>query len=225
MSASQQTFTFEVREARGREDLVIGAANAPAVAWIDRWPDWRPPGLILIGPAGAGKSHIGAVWSARSGASRHSATRLEPALEAASGGAPALLVEDLEAAVDEDCLFHLLNTVHEAQGHLLLTCRCPPAHLGLRIPDLVSRLRAMQAAFLGQPDDELLGHVLQKQFSDRGIRIDNEVILFLMRRMQRSFVAAQQLVAELDAAALARRRKLTIPFVRTWFAEPANPKD
>ena len=218
----QYTFAFDVREAQDRDDLVVGPANAAAVAWVDRWPDWQPPGLVLIGPPAAGKSHLGAVWCRRSGAARHPAAGLNPALEAARGGARALLIEDVDDAADEDSLFRLVNAMIEARGHLLVTCQRPPAQLGLRVPDLLSRLRAMQSVFLGQPDDELLGRVIKKQFGDRGVRVDNEVILFLLRRMQRSFVAARRLVAELDAAALARRRKLTIPFVRAWFADAVN---
>ncbi len=220
---SQYTFDFDVREALDRDDLVVGSANAAAVAWVDRWPDWPPPGLVLIGPPGAGKSHLGAVWCHRSGAARHEAAQLDSALEAARRGGRALLIEDVDAGADEDRLFRLVNTMTDARGHLLLTCQRPPAQLALRVPDLLSRLRAMQSVFLGQPDDELLGHVIRKQFGDRGVRVDNEVILFLLRRMQRSFAAARRLVAELDAAALARRRKLTIPFVRAWFADAANP--
>ena len=220
----QYTFDFDVREALGRDDLVVGPANAAAVGWVDRWPDWPPPGLVLIGPPGSGKSHLGAVWRRRAGAPRHAAARLGPALAAARRGARALLVEDVAGGADEERLFHLVNTMAEARGHLLLTCPRPPAGLGLRVPDLRSRLRAMPSAVLGQPDDELLGRVIRKQFADRGVRVDPEVILFLLRRMQRSFAAARRLVADLDAAALARRRKLTIPFVRAWFTDTADPR-
>ncbi len=220
---SQYAFAFEVREARGREDLVVGPANAAAVALVDRWPQWRPPGLVLVGPAGAGKSHLGAVWCRRSGAARYRAARLEAALDSARCGAAALLIEDVGDATDEDSLFRIVNTMTDAAGHLLITCRRPPGELDLRMPDLRSRLRAMSSAFLGQPDDELLGCVLRKQFGDRGVHVDDEVILFLVRRMRRSFAAARGLVAALDAAGLARRRKLTIPFVQAWLADPAAP--
>ena len=31
------------REARSRDDLVVGPSNAEAVALMDRWPDWPAP--------------------------------------------------------------------------------------------------------------------------------------------------------------------------------------
>ncbi len=218
---SQYAFAFEVREASGREDLVVGAANAAAVAAIDGWPHWPPPGVVLVGPPGAGKSHLGAVWRHRSGAVRYRAARLAAALDAARRGARAILIEDVGGDTDEDRLFGLVSLMTDAGGHLLVTGRRPPAELGLRLPDLRSRLRAMPSVFLGQPDDELLGQVIRKQFGDRGVRVSDEVIHFLLRRMRRSFAAARRLVADLDAAGLARQRRLTIPFVQAWLADSA----
>ena len=55
---------------QGREDFIIGACNRLAAAWINRWPDWPKPGhsLNLVGPAGAGKSHLAAIWQEMCGA-------------------------------------------------------------------------------------------------------------------------------------------------------------
>ena len=136
----QYTFAFDVREAQDRDDLVVGPANAAAVAWIDRWPDWHPPGLVLIGPPAAGKSHLGAVWCHRSGAARHPAARLNSAIEAAREGSRALLIEDVDGATDEDNLFRLVNAMIEAPrppARDLSTspgrnwaCACPTSCLG-----------------------------------------------------------------------------------------------
>jgi len=53
-----------------------------------------------------------------------------------------------------------------------------------------------------------------KLFSDRQLEIGEEVVAYLLNRIERSFAAAQDLVAELDTAALARQRRITVPFVR-----------
>jgi chromosomal replication initiation ATPase DnaA len=49
---------------------------------------------------------------------------------------------------------------------------------------------------------------------DRGIAVANEIILYAVPRMERSFAAARKLVADVDAAALGSRRKVTIPLLR-----------
>ena len=48
----------------GREDFLSGPSNAAALALIERWPDWPARTVVLIGPEGAGKSHLAAIWAA-----------------------------------------------------------------------------------------------------------------------------------------------------------------
>ena len=48
-----------------RDELVVTAANAEAVALVDRWPDWPSPVAVLAGPPGSGKSHMAALWADR----------------------------------------------------------------------------------------------------------------------------------------------------------------
>ena len=62
---------------------------------------------------------------------------------------------------------------------------------------------------LGAPDDALLSAVLMKLFADRQLIPSPDTIPYLARRMERSFGAAEEVVAEIDATALARRRPIT----------------
>ena len=64
------------RPALGRADFLVSQCNAEAVAWVDRWPDWPAPGLVIWGRAASGKSHLGQVWQARIAAPMISAAEL-----------------------------------------------------------------------------------------------------------------------------------------------------
>jgi len=68
------------------------------------------------------------------------------------------------------------------------------------------------------PDDELLGSVLVKHFADRQLRIRPALIAYLTGRIERTFAAAAEIVATLDAAALADRRPIDIPLARQVLA-------
>src|SRR5690606_4129590 len=105
---------------RSRDELVVGAANADAVALVDRWPDWPAPVVVLAGPAGSGKSHLAEIWRERSGAAVFSRGHLGPAAVEAAATGP-VLVDDADApGLDETGLFHLINAVRTAGTHLLL---------------------------------------------------------------------------------------------------------
>lgn len=210
---TQLALAFDHRAALGAADFLIADSNRDAVLWLDRWPDWPAPALAIHGPAGCGKTHLAHVWQARSGA-----RMLTP--EALSSGTPLDLLGERHCAViegadatpfDERALLHLYNVAAEMGGHLLITGRAPPARWPVALADLRSRLSAAPAVAVGAPDDDLIAAVLVKLFGDRQLRVGEDVVAFLLARMERSFDAARRLVAAIDAAALEDRRNITVP--------------
>lgn len=209
--AQQLSFELPVRAALGREDFFVSPANAMPVAMIEGWRDWPGRKLALIGPAGAGKTHLAHVWAAASGARIVAATALARADIPALATAP-IAVEDIPAIAGdtnaEAALFHLHNLVL-AEGHsLLLTADRPAARWGLALPDLASRMQQAQSATLEPPDDRLLAALLAKLFTDRQLNPTPETIPYLVARMDRSFDGARRLVDALDSAALAEQRPI-----------------
>jgi len=202
------------RPALGEADFLVAPCNQGAIQWLDRWPDWPAPALTLYGPAGCGKTHLARVFAARSRA---------PIIEAgllATDAVPALLEEARACVVDDaeragaEPLLHLFNLVAERRGTMLLTAREPPARWPGVLPDLRSRLAAAPAVAVAELDDALLAALLVKLFADRQLAVSQEVVLFLVRQMERSFEAARRLVADLDAAGLRDHRGITIPLAR-----------
>lgn len=216
----QLSFDLGHRPALGREDFLVSPCNQEAVDWIDLWPDWPSPALVLCGPAGSGKSHLAAVWRERSGALLVTADDIAAAPGAVAGDQPHRLIDPADAIADQEAFLHLYNRVAEIGGTLLLTAATAPSRWPLTLADLTSRLRAAPIAMIGQPDDALLGAVLVKMFRDRQVMVPPEVISFLLVRMERSFAAARSMVALLDGRALAEKRALTVPFVRSILDRP-----
>jgi chromosomal replication initiation ATPase DnaA len=208
----QLAFDLPSREALGREDFFVSPANALAVAALEGWRDWPGGRMLLLGPEGAGKTHLAHVWAAETGAAMLAARGLEghdlPAL-AARG---AVVIEDadrLDDPADETALFHLHNLAGAQGAALLLTATVPVRDWRLTLPDLSSRMQAVAVARLDPPDDALLSAVLVKLFTDRQIAVAPALIAYLASRMDRSIAAARRLVARLDAEALAEGRPVT----------------
>ncbi len=212
--AQQLTFDLPVRPALGREDFFVSPSNAVAVSLIDAWRDWPQRKLLLCGPKGAGKSHLAQVWIANSGATRLEAGDLAAAdIPALLTGCSALAIEDVDQIAGniaaENALFHLHNLMLAEGGTLLMTARGAPLHWGLSLPDLQSRLQGTQVATLAPPDDALLAALLVKLFADHQLTVTPTLIPYLVARVERSFVAAQELVVDLDRSALATGRKVS----------------
>jgi chromosomal replication initiation ATPase DnaA len=211
----QLAFGFDQRPALSGADFLVTAANRDAVVWLDSWPDWPAPALIIYGPAGSGKSHLCQVFRARAGARQIDPATLGDARLAQLLDAPGdCLIDDADTVKDPEALLHLYNAVSARGGHILMTARRAPAAWEITLLDLRSRLLSAPAVALGRPDDELIKAVLAKLFSDRQVRVDVDVVEYLARRMERSLTEAQRLVATIDQAALASHRDVTVPFVR-----------
>jgi len=212
--AGQLTFDLGFRAALGREDFMVGPGNADAVAWIDNWPDWPGPALVVHGPPGCGKSHLASVWRSRAGADDiDTAAKLKAALDQQSPRAGFVIEEDAVAGEDVG-LFHLYNRLDECGGHMLLVSREPPARWNNRLPDLMSRLKSAPTAAIAAPDDAMIEAVLVKLFSDRQLQVGPEIIAYLVTRMERSFAAARRVVTAADDASLSQARAITIPLIR-----------
>lgn len=207
--AEQLTFRLPARPALGRSDFFVAPSNADAVAMVSdagRWPEGK---LALIGPEGAGKTHLVHVWAAETGAEILDAADLAAADLPALAAKARVAVEDMEARAGdpaaERALLHLHNLLRGA-GQLLLTGRAAPARWPVALPDLRSRVGATAVAELAPPDDALLAAVLVKLFSDRQIAVAPALVAFLVPRIDRSFAAARDIVDRLDRAALAEGR-------------------
>jgi chromosomal replication initiation ATPase DnaA len=211
MSPSRQlTFRWPHSPSFAREDFLKAPSNVDALAAIELWPNWAGRMLMLIGPEGAGKSHLGAIWACAAGAVTVSGQAWDEQSLEACAHANAVLIDDADGATRAEAfLFHLINTAMQNNAWLLLTSRIAPDAWGLSTPDLLSRLRLAPVVRLAAPDIELTEAVLFKLFSDRQLQVEPLVIAYIALRIERSLGAARKLVAMLDNEALTQGRRIT----------------
>lgn len=200
LSALPPTTTEQLRLPLERpvagEAFVTSDSNAEAVRVLARWPDGVGAVLALHGPPGSGKSRLAADWAERIGAvplNGAEAALIDP-LELE--GRPVLL--DRAADADDESLFHLINLAHSGGGALLLVSRSAPRQWSVDLPDLRSRLDAVRAVAIAAPDDAVLSAILRARFAERSITPSDDVIDYLVRRLDRSAETAAAVVERLD---------------------------
>jgi len=181
---------------RGASSFVRSASNEEAVRVLERWPDAAGQVMAICGPAGCGKSHVAAIWAERVGAvalNGAEAAHVDP-LELE--GRPVLL--DIAQDADDETLFHLINLAQADGGALLLVSRPSPRFWKVQVPDLRSRLDSIRVTAMEEPDDVVLAAILRARFAERSITPTDEVIDYLVRRIDRSAAAVEDVVARLD---------------------------
>lgn len=218
-AAQQIPLDLGHRTALERNDFLVAPNNQDAVAWIDLWPDWPAPCLVLYGPVASGKTHLGAVWAEKSSAICVKAESInEDVIRDIADMKHHVIIEDGDSLISnikgEKGLFHLYNIFKEEQRSFLLTLKEPPVRRSFALPDLASRLRAAPSVAIREPDEQLLGALLVKLFNDRQIRVGADVLNYVLPRIERSFEAVRDLVDESDRRAMVEKRKISIPLMR-----------
>ena len=215
----QIPFNLGHRHAYGREDFFVSNSNREAVAWLDKWPDWPAPALIIFGAPASGKTHLLQVWKKEAAAKEILLQELvTETIDRIIGTSQTVIIDNVSQAMGkkdkEEALFHLYNLMLERKGHLLVTTSMPVRKWPILLPDLKSRLRATPSVAVNPPDDDLIAVVLTKLFSDRQIFVSQEVIQFILPRIERSFLTIRHLVDKIDHKALSEKRAVTIPLIR-----------
>lgn len=207
---TQLLFSFPPQTALGREDFLLGASNKEAFSLVATWPQWADPVQLILGPPGSGKTHLVEIWAQASDAFiARDRFIVADVLRTIEEGRPVALEFGDGEALDENAIFHVLNAARQARSDLLLTARGNWADWCQRLPDLVSRIRAISPCILGTPDDDLLRKVIVKLFADRQTPIDMGVLDYALLRLERSFETANLFVAHCDEIALRSGRKIS----------------
>jgi chromosomal replication initiation ATPase DnaA len=183
----------------GREEaFVLSASNAAAHAALQGWPTALGGAAALHGPAGSGKSHLARLWAERVGALPFHGMEVALADPLELEGRRLLL--DAAETVDDETLFHLLNLAQAPDGAVLLVSRDPPGSWPVALPDLRSRLNGLLVLGLQPPDDTVLAAMFRARFAERSLQPADDVIDYLIRRVDRSADSVEQIVDLLDQA-------------------------
>ncbi len=187
------------------------------------------PGFIFLwGGEGVGKSHllqalcheIGGAGNAVVYLPLNEASAIEPEVLSGLESMSLVCLDDVDSIVGnvewEEAIFHLYNRIQMQGGRLVITAYAPPLSLGLCLADLASRLSHGLIYHLQCLDDEQKGYALQQRATFRGFALPEEVLSYLLKRSPRNMSTLFELFDRLDQAALAAKRKLTIPFVRSF---------
>ncbi len=180
----------------GSDSVIITQSNADAFAALGNHAAWPGHCAILIGPARSGKSLMARYFAGQGGPN----TRNE-------------VIDDADA-LDDEALFHRWNAALGARQSILMLSTKAPAEWGVQLADLRSRLGASQLLEIAAPDDELIGQLLLKHLHDRGTSIGPEALSYVVKRVERSHAALEELAREANAVALAEGSAITLPLVR-----------
>lgn len=174
------------------DSVIITASNAAAFAALGNHAAWPGHCAILVGPPRSGKSLMARYFAGHGGE----------------------VIDDADQ-MDDEALFHRWNAALNAGQSILLLSAKALSEWNVQLPDLRSRLGSSQYLEIEAPDDELIAQLLLKHLHDRGTSIGPEALSYVVKRVERSHAALENLARDANAKALAEGSAITLPLVRS----------
>ena len=177
-------------------DFIISDANRIAVKHLEHWSLWPVMASVLTGPRKSGRSLLGRIFAAKTGGH---------------------FIDNADTQ-DEERLFHIWNAAQSDRKPLLLVADLPPAKWRIKLPDLRSRLLASPHVAIEEPDQALMAALVEKLLHNRGLAAPQDVIRYVVPRIERSYIGVGRIVDAIDEAALARRKAVSLKVAREALA-------
>jgi DnaA family protein len=189
--------------------------------------DGAPPLVYVAGASGSGRTHLLIATCAAATVAGRVAQYLPLASRRADdvaatirafGGSDLLAIDDVDAIAANDeaehALFDLYNRCRSEVTTLVFAASAPAAQIGIALPDLVSRLSACTQVVLKPLDEHDRRELVRERAALRGIELEDAAIDWLFAREKRDVASLLATLDCIDAASLAAKRRVTVPFLR-----------
>ena len=224
VTAGQLALELGHSPSHAEDDYFVGEGNRLAHAHVLAFPAWSGPLTLIVGSAGAGKSHLARIWAERAGADYVVAETAEA--RASGNDRTPLVAEDVDrAGFAEAELFHLLNQSMRSSRPLLMTARNPVSNWPFSTEDLRSRARLAAHFSLELSGDIQLSQMFVKLFADRQVAVEPRIIAYIVARMERSPQEAVELADSMDRLALERGSAITRAVAAEALAQRSSIRD
>lgn len=213
----QLTLNLSAEQSFEADEYIVLPANQRFVQQLidEQSPSQSSPLTILFGAEQSGKTHLAHVWQQHFGAQ----FLADEYLKVAEIDIPdlakiindnAIIIDDIDRkSVCEKTIFHIINLAIQANQRLLFTSSKPLLLWDVTLPDLLSRLKAAKHIEITAPDDMLLETILIKSFAEKQLNVPENVIAYILPRIDRSIAAIVRLVGKIDEHALQEKKPIT----------------
>jgi len=216
-NSKQLYFEMPNKQALGIEDYIITDSNNFAFDLIIKMVKGEINFGLISGPPYSGKTHLSKILikNARNYKILYFDRDYQNMLNRFEDSDFFILenINNVKHDKFEQKLFHIINLAKENNKKLLMTSRKPISEIDLNLEDLKSRLNSILEAKIKEPDDQLMELLLIKIFNDKQLKINPNIIDFLVSRLERSYESINLFIEKIDKFSLEKGKKITIPLI------------
>ena len=185
---NQNIFNFDKSKNFNYEDYFVSKSNYFAFEILQKWPKWEKNILNIYGENFSGKTHLSKIFLGKNDGLMIYEKDINDEIFKKLKLYENIVLDGFNYETNEKLLYSIFNLVDSENKFLIINSINPINEMDFQLKDLVSRAKNCLFAKIENPDDELMNAIILKNFSDRQIKIDNKLIEYIAKRIDRSIV-------------------------------------
>ena len=211
---NQLLLNFNVKQNFSYDDFYVSKSNFFAFKLIEKWPRWEKNILNIYGEKFSGKTHLSNIFQHKNNAKKIIAKNLNSDVLKELKLYENIILEDFENNSEEKTLYSLFNLVDQDNKFLIINSILPINEIKFQLEDLKSRSKNCLFAKINGPDDEVMLALILKNYSDRQIYIEKNLIDYVIKRIDRSYSKISQFIYKIDELSLKKKKPIDLKTIK-----------
>ena len=211
---NQLTFKFPFKANYFEEDFYVSANNFEAYKLIETWPNWSSRFINIFGPSGCGKTHLANIFKKKINSFFIRASDLNNNSLPLIKLKECFIIDEYQNNIDEKLFYSILNQCYLSNQYIIINSLKPIKNFKIKLNDLRSRIVSFVNISIDLPTDELIKVIISKNFSDKQVKIDNKLLDYILKNIDRSYEGIFDLVDKLDNLSLSTGKSININLIK-----------
>ena len=211
---NQLILNFNFKKSFNDHDYYVSESNYFAFNLIDKWPKWEKKILNINGEKFSGKTHLANIFKLKSSALFLNEIEINNDIFKKIKLYESVIIDEFSNRIDENLIYSIFNLVDQDSKYLLINSENPLSQINFKLPDLVSRSKNSLEAKINPPDDELIFALILKNFSDRQIKLEKQIIDFIVNRIERSYSKISEFIYKVDELSLKKKKPINLKTIK-----------
>ena len=211
---NQQILKFDYEQNFKDQDFYVSNSNKHSFTLLSSWPKWHKNFINIIGDKFSGKSHLINIFLDKNKGIKINCEDISNDFLKSIKIYENIVVEDLTEKINENLLFALINIVAQDNKYLIVTSTIPIVDLKFKLNDLNSRATNFILSQIEKPGDDLIYALILKNLSDRQISIDQKLIEFIIKRIDRTYGKISDFIYKIDEISLKRKKPIDFKIIK-----------
>ena len=211
---NQLLLNFNFKKSFNEHDYYVSDSNYFAFNLIDKWPKWEKRILNIHGEKFSGKTHLSKIFQLKSSAIYLNEKEINNEIFKKIKLYESIIIDEFSNKIEENLIYSIFNLVDQDSKYLLINTETPLSEIKFKLPDLVSRSKNSLQAKIEPPDDDLIFALILKNFSDRQIKLEKQIIEFIVNRIERSYSKISEFIYKVDELSLKKKKPINLKTVK-----------